>query len=308
MDYSQHPDRFGFDAGERSFDLRGLIAIFRRRWKAVVLPSAVLLALALVYSVTAERVYSADATLLIESPAGAITGATDLGRDPNRRLLTEVSVIEGRSVRQLVESSIGVDSPKITATPAGGADTIKLSALSPDPAKATETVNTYARAYTEFRRTQAIEDLSSTSAEVQRRITLLEAEFEQLKVESDAQVTSATSVTPTTEANPRRTAIAAQLTTLKSRLTQLELDQALRTGGAQLISPGVPAPARCHRKQCRSSGLPSSWVSRWVSRWRLSGRHSTTAFWGALMSSSSHSRLSWPRLDPLRPSRRTPSD
>jgi polysaccharide biosynthesis transport protein len=235
MSFSIPTDRRSADSEERSFDLRGLLAIFRRRWKAIVLPVAMLVVLASAYVATAQRIYSANAVLLIESPVGTNTAANDVNRDPNRKLLTEGSVLEGRAVRKLVEDSIGVDAPKVTATPVGGADTIKLSALSPDPAKAVEAVDTYAKAYIDFRKTKAVEDLSTTSAEVQKRIKKLEDEDALLKPAS-------TLTTVTTLPDVRRAAIAAEITTLKARLTQLELDAALRTGGALLVSPGVPSP------------------------------------------------------------------
>ena len=224
-------DRTGMESDERSFDLKTLVAVFRRRWKSVLFPMVALVALASLYAATAQRIYGADAVLLIENRSGESSSAADANRDPNRRLLTEVSVMEGRGVRQLVEASIGADAPKITALPSGGADTIKLTAKSPSPARATETVNTYAAAYIDFRRNQAVEDLTNTSGEVQRRITALQAEDEKL-----GPISSTTS----NDVNARHAAITAQLTTLKARLTQLELDVALRTGGAQLISPGVP--------------------------------------------------------------------
>jgi capsular exopolysaccharide synthesis family protein len=233
MSFSHSIDAVGLEGDERSFDLRSLVSVFRRRWKAVLLPMVAMVVLASLYAATAQRIYGSDAVLLIEPRSGATVSASDVNRDPNRRLLTEVSVMEGRGVRKLVEDSIGTDAPKATAAPSGGSDTIKLTALSPSPARATETVNTYAQAYIDFRRTQAIEDLTKTSDEYQKRISALEAEDEKLGPVSASAVGS--------DSSARHAAIAAQLSTLKARLTQLELDAALtRTGGAQLISPGVP--------------------------------------------------------------------
>jgi polysaccharide biosynthesis transport protein len=246
MSFSYPMDRRESDGDERSFDLKALLVVFRRRWKAVALPLAVLVGLALLYSVTATRIYSADAKLVIEQKAGTIINPNDptFNRDPNRRLLTEVGVIQGREVRGLVEASSGVDTPKVVATADSGADIIVLSAESPDPKKAVDAVNTYFNAYTDYRKTQALTDLNKAKAQAQQVIDLLVAEDEQLKTTVvETSGSSSSSTTATTLPNPRKSAIAAELLTQRARLLQLETDIALRGGGAQLVSKGVASDA-----------------------------------------------------------------
>jgi polysaccharide biosynthesis transport protein len=246
MSFSYPMDRRESEGDERSFDLKALLAVFKRRWKAVALPLAVLVGLALLYSVTATRIYSADAKLVIEQKAGTIINANDpiITRDPNRRLLTEVGVLQGREVRGLVEASSGVDTPKVTATADAGADIIVLSAESPDPKRAVEAVDTYFKAYTEYRKGQALADLNKAREQAQQVINNLVAEDELLKTTVVPPVeSSSSSTTATTLPNPRKAAIAAELLTQRARLLQLETDIALRGGGAQLVSKGVASDA-----------------------------------------------------------------
>jgi polysaccharide biosynthesis transport protein len=247
MSFTYPMDRRESDGDERSFDLKALLAVFKRRWKAVALPLAVLVGLALLYSVTATRIYSADAKLVIEQKAGTIINPNDpsLNRDPNRRLLTEVGVLQGRAVRELVETTSGKDTPKVTATADTGADIIVLTAESPDPKKAVEAVDTYFKAYTDYRKEQALTDLKTAKVQAQQVIDLLVAEDEQLKttVVVASSGTSSSSTTATTLPNPRKSAIAAELLTQRARLLQLETDIALRGGGAQLVSKGVASDA-----------------------------------------------------------------
>jgi polysaccharide biosynthesis transport protein len=246
MSFTYPMDRRESDGDERSFDLKALLAVFRRRWKAVALPLAVLVGLALLYSVTATRIYSADAKLVIEQKAGTIINPNDpsINRDPNRRLLTEVGVIQGRAVRENVETTSGKDTPKVTATADAGADIIVLSAESSDPKKAVDAVDTYFKAYTDYRKTQALTDLNTAKDQAQKVIDLLVAEDEQLKtVVVASSGTSSSSTTATTLPNPRKSAIAAELLTQRARLLQLETDIALRGGGAQLVSKGVASDA-----------------------------------------------------------------
>ncbi len=245
MSFTYPMDRRESDGDERSFDLKALLAVFKRRWKAVALPVAVLVGLALLYSVTATRIYSADAKLVIEQKAGTIISPNDpsINRDPNRRLLTEVGVIQGREVRGLVEATAGVDTPKVVATADTGADIIVLSAESPDPKKAVEAVDTYFEAYTDYRKTQALTDLKTSRDQAQQVIDRLVAEDEQLKTTVAETSGSSSSSTATTLPNPRKSAIAAELLTQRARLLQLETDIALRGGGAQLVSKGVASDA-----------------------------------------------------------------
>ena len=240
MSFTYPVDRRESDGEERSFDLKALLAVFKRRWKAVALPVAVLLSLALLYVASATSIYSADAKLVIEKAAGEVTNPSDISnRDPNRRLLTEVGVMQGRSVRQIVETTIGADAPKaIAAADAGGGDIIILTAESPDPKKAVEAVNTYFIAYTDFRKTQAKLDLEKARDQARNVVEALIAEDEQLKVTTSSS-TEGSSSTVTPAPNPRKAVIAAELTTQQARLSQLENDIALKSGGAQLISPGV---------------------------------------------------------------------
>ena len=169
MSFSYPTDRRESDGDERSFDLKALLAVFKRRWKAVALPIAVLLGLALLYVVSSTPIYSADAKLVVEQKAGAPIAANDpsINRDPNRRLLTEVGVIQGRAVRELVETTTGVDTPVVAAVADAGADIIVLTAESSDPKKAVEAVDTYFKSYTDYRKTQAITDLTTARKQAQ---------------------------------------------------------------------------------------------------------------------------------------------
>lgn len=236
MSFSYPMDRRDSDGDEQSFDLRALLAVFKRRWKDVLLPIILLLTLGLFYVATATRIYSADSKLVVELKAGEQPVDGTVNRDPNRRLLTEVGIIQGRAVRQLVETSIGVDAPVVTATADSGADIIVLSAESPDPKKAVDAVDTYFKAYTSYRKTQAIDDLKAARKQVQDVVDALVAEDDQLKAAStSSSATSTTAVAP----NPRKSAIAAELLTQRARLIQLDSDIALRSAGVQQFSPGV---------------------------------------------------------------------
>jgi capsular exopolysaccharide synthesis family protein len=244
MSFTYPMDRRESDGDERSFDLKALLSVFKRRWKAVALPLAVLTGLALLYSVTATRIYSADAKMVIEQKAGTVVNPSDptFNRDPNRRLLTEVGVIEGRAVRELVETTSGQDTPKVTAVADAGADIIVLSAESADPKRAVDAVNTYFEAYTSYRKTQALSDLKIAKEQAQQVINALVAEDDTLKTATSNEFPSSSS-TATTLPNPRKSAIAAELLTQRARLLQLETDIALRGGGAQLVSKGVASDA-----------------------------------------------------------------
>jgi capsular exopolysaccharide synthesis family protein len=186
------------------------------------------------------------------------------GTQPNvntdRAVQTEIEVIEAEPVRDLVRQQIG-EAPAVQVAPVGQTDVVTIRADSTRPARAADIANAYARAYIDFRRRQAIDELSAASEEVQTKMTDLQQQVDNLSSQLAAAPACADPKT-TADActqranveqavNARRTTLNSQLGLFQQRLDQLQVDSALSTGGAQLVTPAsaprtpfAPTPSR----------------------------------------------------------------
>ena len=108
--------------------------------------------------------------------------------------------------------------------------------------------NTYAKAYIDIRRSQALDDLGAAGAQVQGKIGDLEKQIDAIPVVGN----------PPHAADPalesRREALINQQSVYRQRLDQLQLEAGLNSGGAQLVTPAsVPRSPVSPRRAPRSS-------------------------------------------------------
>ncbi|HSK49830.1 MAG TPA: polysaccharide biosynthesis tyrosine autokinase [Solirubrobacterales bacterium] len=202
--------------------------IIRRR-KIIVLQALIGLPLiALALTLTQEKEYTATATLLFrETPAalGEVTGVID----PTREAATNGELVALPVVAEEVENTTngaltaGEVLGAIEVTPSSNADTAAISATTPSPERSAQIANAYGAAYISFRR-------NADREQVQGAIELAEQSLAEM--------------TPEEAAGPQGEA-------LKKELDQLKLNQALQTGGAELVQrasapsePSSPDPKK----------------------------------------------------------------
>jgi non-specific protein-tyrosine kinase len=181
-------------------------------------------------------VYSANAELLLQpkSTESLFDSETGQRRDPERGVQTEIEVLKSRPVQEAVKQKLGA-SPEILVSPVGQTDVIEVRSESTDPERAATVANTYATEYIDFRRKQAVDDLIAAGNEIQTKVTDLQRQIDAI----DPRATD------------RRTSLLEQQALFKQKQDQLQVDAALKTGGAQLVtqaaaptSPIRPTPAR----------------------------------------------------------------
>lgn len=237
--------------------------MLRRRKGIVGLSVVIVLAVALAVSYLQTERYSATAKLLLK-PRTAQSLFNNSGSQSEvlsaRSVETEIEVIKTEPVRELVRNKIG-SAPAVQVRPVGQTDLVTIRAESTDPARAALVANAYAGAYIDFRRRQAFDELSAASEEVQTKITDLQKQLDNLNatlasapVCVDTRTTAdACAQRTNVEANvtPRRTTLNNQLGLFQQRLDQMQVDSALATGSAQLVTPAsaplepfVPTPRR----------------------------------------------------------------
>ncbi|MEY2959747.1 MAG: hypothetical protein RLZZ01_2315 [Actinomycetota bacterium] len=203
--------------------------VLARKWLvllAVVLAGATSLGLSLAQT----PVYSASADVLVQprTAGGLFQGGTG-GYTSSRILQTEIQVYQSESVRSRVQELLGVDRPVqgVSASPIADADVIRGTIRNADPMTAKVLADAFAEAYISVRREQSVNELLSASTEVQDKITELQVRIDGLAV-----------------GDPIRQSLVNQQATFRQTLDQLQVDAALRTGGASVIRPafvpGVP--------------------------------------------------------------------
>ncbi|MGI8683514.1 MAG: polysaccharide biosynthesis tyrosine autokinase [Acidimicrobiales bacterium] len=216
-------------------ELRDYLQIVRRRKHIVALVVVVVVAGALIASYLQTPVYQGTAELLLQSRSTQSPFDPQSGQrnDPIRAVQTEIQVLKSQPVRDAVRKKIG-DAPEVKVSPVGQTDVIEVKAQSTVPKRAAEVANTYAEAYIDFRRTQAVDDLFAAAEQIQAKVSDLQGQIDELAASTTPPVRGAV-------ADPslasRRDALLQQQALFKQKLDQLQVDAALKTGGADVVTP-----------------------------------------------------------------------
>jgi capsular exopolysaccharide synthesis family protein len=213
--------------------LRDYLEVVWRRKLIIVLAIIVVTATAIAASVTRTKVYEARAEVLLET---RVAESIFLEQNPKQTSLqTEIRVLKSAPVAELVRERLGV-APGVSAAAIPLTDLFQVSARSTDPESAAVIANAYARAYIDYRRTQAVDDLLAAGGEVRKQIDALQRQIDEL---SD-QINTVARNTPAQQTLlSRRDTLVSQQSILKQRLDQVQADASLRSGGAQLVTPAV---------------------------------------------------------------------
>lgn len=225
------------ETSEQELELRDYLGVIRRRKLTLLGAVVVVLAGAVVASLVQTPVYAATAEVLLQprSTESLFNPATGQRVDPVRALQTEIRVLESQPVKTAVRQKLGY-AAEVSATPAGQTDVILVRAEDPDPGRAADVANAYAREYIDFRRRQAVDDLLAAAGEVQTKI-------DDLQRQADAA------------APPARDALVQQQALFKNKLDQLQVDSTLKTGGAQLVTPAEAPTSPVRPKPLRNAVL-----------------------------------------------------
>jgi len=200
---------------EREGLLEQVLRIVRRRKWVVLQATIAVPLLALVYSLSQPKEYTAEATLLFRQ--APVLEETSNVIDPTREAATNgelvgLPVVAERAAEELADVSGGEVLDSVEVTPSTEADTATIEATTSSPERSAAIANAYGRAYIDFRR-------RADRAQVQDAIDLAEASLAEL--------------TPAEEAGAEGSA-------LNEQLDKLRLIQALQTGGAELVQEAGP--------------------------------------------------------------------
>jgi succinoglycan biosynthesis transport protein ExoP len=220
-------------------ELRDYLRVLNRRKWTVIVATAVVFGSALAASFLQTPVSQGTAQVLFQPRSTESLFNPNSGQrtDPARAIQTEIQILTSAPVQAEVRRKLG-RAPGISASPVGQTDVIRVRARSTDPKQAALVANTYAESYIDFRRKQAVNDLLAAGQEIQVKLDSLQAQIEPLTQQINAADPKAR---PTVEARvqPQIDALVSQQALFKQKLDQLQVDAALKTGGAQLVTPAT---------------------------------------------------------------------
>ena len=215
-------------------ELRDYFSVMRRRRWVIFLAVFVVAATALLMSSLQTPVYEAEARVLLE-PSVSLFDETSTPIGP-AAVRTEIEVLTSAGVAQLVRERIGA-APKVKAQQLGDTQVMVVRAESTDATRAAEVANAYSQGYIDFRRKQAIDNLSAAGQAIQARI----AELDRQIAEFDANNPPPTNLPPGVQPprSPEREGLESQRFFFRQKAEQLNVDTQLKNGGSQLVAPAV---------------------------------------------------------------------
>ena len=213
-------------------DLGGTLRALRHRWWLILLCWVVVVATALLFSVSAQKQYAATAELLFRDPGfdQKLFGTTFVtpSVDPARAAATNVKLVSLDGVAMLTARSFpGLTSSeisrKITVAAESQSDVVSVTAADYRPVLARQLANTFVQQYIKFRRDADRAKINEARTLVRRRIGAL----------------------------TRKERAAPKGRSLSARADQLQILASLQTGNAELVqlaqtptSPTSPKVAR----------------------------------------------------------------
>jgi capsular exopolysaccharide synthesis family protein len=231
-------------------DVRRVLRILYRRRVVIAIVFVLVVGVAVGGALTQSKVYESTATLLLQPRSSETLFDSRTGQrgDPSRALETEIQVLTSKPVYDKVYKQLGVVA-HISATPIGNTDVIAIKSSSGQPARAAAVPNAFANAYVDYKRDQAVEDLTAASKKIQDKIVDLAGQLHALDVQSAAPARA--DATTAEQITSQRESLVSQQTTLRSQLNQLQLSSSLNSGGAHLVTPAdvpttpvAPRPVR----------------------------------------------------------------
>src|SRR4051812_42202091 len=133
-------------AGE--LGLRDYLRVLRRRKGMVALAVLLVTVPTLVISLLQTSLYAGTAQLLLlpRSSETLFDPNSGVRTDPNREVQNEIRIVTSQPVRAIVRAQLG-SAPKVSATPDGATDIVRVTARDRDPWRAANLANAYSSAY-----------------------------------------------------------------------------------------------------------------------------------------------------------------
>lgn len=198
-------------------------------------------------SLISEKVYAASAqVLLTDQQQESVFDQNGIQRgDPARQVQTQIEVIKSRVIQEEVNKRLGTRADLVANVQVTGiaqTDVIKITAESSLGLVARDAANAYAEVYTEQRRKQSVDALLDIGREVltrsqdaKKQLDEIDTKIGRLTVPGKPDSASLQNL------RTQRESVASQYTLFKEKYDQVQVDAALRRGGAQVVDKAVSA-------------------------------------------------------------------
>ncbi len=214
--------RVALEDHAREFGLRDYLRVVTGRKQLIIVVTLLVTVPAVVLSLLKTPVYAGQAEVLLQPKTSETLFDPNSGvrADPARQVQNEIRILSSAPVRDAVRAQLG-SAPKVSASAIGTTDIIRVTARSTDPARAASLSNAYATSYIDYRRKQAVDDVLAAGQQVQAKISELQKQID------------------TAPTGAQKDSLIQAQALFKQRLDQLQVDGALKQGGAQLVTPAV---------------------------------------------------------------------
>ena len=224
-------------------DLRKYLQTLRARKWSIILTIVLVVGAAVGFSYLQTPLYEAEARILIRPltpPGAAVAQPVDVQ--------TESQVVDSEPVAALVRDQLGLrETPQSLSADltVSGANTststssfsspqvLLLRFTSPDPNLARRATNAFLQQYIEYRRQQVLDAFLAAQEAVQKRIEAASRQLDQVTTQLKKAAKSDRSLANTLEI--QRSVVVSRLGVLQQRLDDLQPDQSVRSGGAEVI-------------------------------------------------------------------------
>lgn len=220
--------------------LGSYLSIFRRRLWLILGVTAVVAPLAYLAMTAGSESYRSRAVIAVDTGnvADALLRQQRPYEDPERRIATEVQVIEGRVVAEWAaallrehgwEESTEALGDRVEAAPVEFSNAVEVIGSDADPQRARLLTEAFVTSYLRYRQQSERADLERLEQDLQQRLTVAEGALAAMDAQTDPD-------TPGTESSVRDAALA-RYDTVADWLEQVRLRLSVDTSRAELISP-----------------------------------------------------------------------
>ncbi len=226
----------GADDADQGWRLTHYVGLIRRRKWPLIISVLLTVAAAVALPLLQEPSYRGRADVVLHLQNSDLlfdVNASQQSSDPARVVPTEIRVLESQEVQAAAREKLGFAPPAVTASAVAQTDVIEVAAKSGRPETALKIAQAYANAYIELRRKQSVDNLLAAGQQVQAKVADLQ---NQIDAANGAQ----------------KDALIQAQALFKQRLDQLQVDAALKTGGAEVVSPITGATSRVNPSRVRT--------------------------------------------------------
>jgi capsular exopolysaccharide synthesis family protein len=208
--------------------------LWRRKFLIIIIV-IVFVGLALAIDTVRPKIYGATASMQLISQ-NVVQGGGTVDLSPTD-IATDIQLVQSAAVKAIVTASLGLPAPKAAVTEVGLTEVLDVQVSASSAAFAARAANEYVSAYIEF-----TSDRFAKQTQQQRTILLTQRRTLQTAItQIETQIaTKGAASTSNAALNTQLDSYVAQLDTVVSSLSQLQLDQTQVPSGALLVSPVPP--------------------------------------------------------------------